>query len=172
MPCVAFKWSESASKRDRAAASESEIFSPASSVRSCSSGDESWKTLNVCHCFFCTFENSEKTMANSLSRAQRPQISPYLNATSWQFNWALKQQFESLCFTSYYFRASKNLDKWPDSDKCLKWAPLIWKNGRPFGCTVVAFACSPKRSWQTNFCLSTLFFLDNTIKIPSSDGEI
>ena len=41
-----------------------------------------------------------------LSRALQPQISPYHDAASWQFNWALKVQFESLCFAPFHLRAS------------------------------------------------------------------
>ena len=76
-------------------------------------GGEGWKTLTIGHCFFCIFEDLRKNtgpafsgLSAPLSRAQQPQISQYLDATLWRFNWALKYQFESLRSAQFHFRAS------------------------------------------------------------------
>ena len=59
-------------------------------------------------------------------RARRPQISQHLDTTSWWFNLALKHHLLGNSNSCVWCSFTLGLHKWPDSDKCLKRATLIW----------------------------------------------
>ena len=66
--------------------------------------------------------------------ARLPQISLHLYTTSWwfnNFNLALKHHLLGNSNCCVWFSFTLGLHKWPDSDKCLKWATLICNNGWP-----------------------------------------
>ena len=64
-------------------------------------------------------------------RARRPQISTHRDTTSWQFNLALKHHLLGNLNRCVWFSFTVGLHNWPDSDKSLKWATLIWTMAGP-----------------------------------------
>ena len=63
--------------------------------------------------------------SDPLCKAVLPQISLHLDTTSWLFNLALKHHLLGNSNLLVWLSITLGLHKWPDSDKCLKWAMLV-----------------------------------------------
>ena len=86
-------------------------------------------------------------------QASRPQISLHLDTTLWRFNLALIHHLIGNSNRCFWFVFTLGLHKWPDLDKCLKWATLIWNNGRSPGSSAAAFPSFRTASERPALCL-------------------